>query len=396
MSDIKTLADLRPDERNANRGTPRGRGLVETSLQKYGAGRSVLVDRNGKVIAGNKTTDAAAAAGMDDVLVVQSDGTRLVVVQRTDLDLDTDTAARELAIADNRAGELGLEWDADVLTELSQEIDLSTFWSKDEIGGLLEQEITSGGGGDEFDATPETGPTRTQYGQVWACGDHRVMCGDSTRQEDVDRLMQGDVAAAVVTDPPYGINRDGITNDDPEGLRELFTSCIETLPIENAIIVAFQSTRLFPEWLDAVRAAGHKFERMLWMYKPSDMTFPWRGWLLKSEAVLISSVGKPVWNEVHPFMHDTYSPTTIGKELPLGIGHHASVKPMEAVADIVQRVSADGSIVYDPFGGSGTTLVACERKGRVCRTIDIEPVNCDLILRRYEAETGLQAERIDG
>lgn len=111
--------------------------MVETSLSKYGAGRSILVDRNGQIIAGNKTAEAAGAIDLDGVVVVRTDGTQLVVVQREDLDLDTDPAARELALADNRAGELGLEWDSEVLASLGSEIDLSTFWSKDELQGVL-------------------------------------------------------------------------------------------------------------------------------------------------------------------------------------------------------------------------------------------------------------------
>ncbi len=139
MKEITNLADLQPDKRNANRGTARGRGMVETSLHKYGAGRSILVDKHGQIIAGNKTAEAAGAIDLDGLVVVQSDGTRLVVVQRTDLDLDTDPAARELALADNRAGELGLEWDAGILAELGAEIDLSTFWSKDELAVVFQE-----------------------------------------------------------------------------------------------------------------------------------------------------------------------------------------------------------------------------------------------------------------
>jgi hypothetical protein len=134
---ITTLADLTQDDRNANAGTARGREMVERSLHKLGAGRSILVDRNGKIIAGNKTHEAAAAIGLDAPLVVQSDGTRLVVVQRTDLDMDEDTAARELAIADNRAAETGLEWDTSVLASLGESIDLSQFWTHTEIETLF-------------------------------------------------------------------------------------------------------------------------------------------------------------------------------------------------------------------------------------------------------------------
>lgn len=122
---IRVLSDLIPDDRNANRDTERGRGVIEQSLRKYGTGRSILIDKNGRIIADNKTIENAGAARLKDVLVVQSDGTKLIVVQRTDLDLKHDKAAKELAIADNRAAELNLSWDPEVLAELGAEIDLT-------------------------------------------------------------------------------------------------------------------------------------------------------------------------------------------------------------------------------------------------------------------------------
>lgn len=130
---IKSLCDLSPDPHNANKGTERGVGMLEHSLRTYGAGRSILCDKNGAVIAGNKTLERAADLGME-VEVVQSDGKKLVVVQRTDLDLGKDPAARELAYADNRAGEVGLEWDMDVLSaDLAAGVDLGQFWLPGEL-----------------------------------------------------------------------------------------------------------------------------------------------------------------------------------------------------------------------------------------------------------------------
>src|ERR1700687_2778613 len=124
---IRTLAqlsDLTADSKNANKGTTRGRKMIAESLSKYGAGRSILVDKAGQVIAGNKTLEAAAGR---DIVVVPSDGKKLVVVQRTDLDINS-KEARELAIADNRSAELNLEWDADVLKSL--DVDISQFWNE--------------------------------------------------------------------------------------------------------------------------------------------------------------------------------------------------------------------------------------------------------------------------
>lgn len=128
------------DQRNANRGTRRGRALLEHSLQEYGAGRSVLADRNGALIAGNKTLEQWSRQGKP-VRIVQTSGDELVVVQRTDLDLydQQDRRARELAYADNRVGELDLAWDADQLVEDRESgVDLSAFWTEPEYDLLLD------------------------------------------------------------------------------------------------------------------------------------------------------------------------------------------------------------------------------------------------------------------
>src|SRR3954468_4126663 len=124
------LTDVRPDDRNANAGTERGRAMVEASLRRFGAGRSILVDRHGRIIAGNTTHEAAIDIGLTDAVIVKTDGTKLVVVQRTDLDIDS-PAGRALAVADNRTSEVGLSWDPGVLAELAADeaIDLSMMFS---------------------------------------------------------------------------------------------------------------------------------------------------------------------------------------------------------------------------------------------------------------------------
>lgn len=129
------VSDLKFDARNANKGNKRGREAVGKSLEQFGAGRSVLIDRDGNLIAGNKTAEQAAASGITDVIVVETDGSQLVAVKRTDLDIN-DPKARGLAIADNRAGELGLTWDADVLKEMSTDLDLEPFFFAHELANI--------------------------------------------------------------------------------------------------------------------------------------------------------------------------------------------------------------------------------------------------------------------
>lgn len=139
---IKKIDDLRLDQRNANRGTERGDLMLERSLQKYGAGRSILVDKKGTVIAGNKTLVKAGEIGIEDVVVVQTDGSKIVAVQRMDLDLAKDNSARELALADNRISEVDLEWDLEqIARDLEDGLDLSDFWAEDELDQLIDDAI---------------------------------------------------------------------------------------------------------------------------------------------------------------------------------------------------------------------------------------------------------------
>lgn len=132
---ITTLKDLTQDPHNANKGTDAGREMLAHSLRDYGAGRSILADKNGVVIAGNKTLEQAAAAGITNIIVVPTTGDSIVVHQRTDLDLNEDRRAKELAIADNRVSEIDLQWDAEALQGMG---DLSKFFNDAEIAKLTD------------------------------------------------------------------------------------------------------------------------------------------------------------------------------------------------------------------------------------------------------------------
>lgn len=134
------IAELTPDDINANKGTQRGNAMLEKSLRAYGAGRSVLVDKAGRIIAGNKTIEAAGSIGLEDALVVETDGTQVVVVKRTDLDLDS-PEARGLAVADNRVAEVGLNWDMDALEKLSSDLDVGNFWFENELPEIDFEEV---------------------------------------------------------------------------------------------------------------------------------------------------------------------------------------------------------------------------------------------------------------
>ena len=223
-----------------------------------------------------------------------------------------------------------------------------------------------------------------ETGQLWQLGEHRLVCGDCTDKAVVDKVMQGEVAGAVVTDSPYGINREGVENDDPEGLRKLFDGCLAVMPIENAVVINFQSPRLFPVWLDALRDAGQKFERALW-WREIGNAKPWRGFRMQGECILVSSVGSPTWDETRS------DPDTFDDRNPRRDGH-----PTQKPTDVIEALTGHTTgIVYDPFLGSGTTLIACERLGRKCRAVEISPAYCAVAIQRWVDVTGGTPELMD-
>jgi hypothetical protein len=201
---VVPITQLILDERNANKGTKRGRELLAKSLESYGAGRSVVVDSHNRVIAGNKTVEAARAAGLQSITVIETDGSSLVAVQRGDLDLRKDKKARELAIADNRVSEIDLEWNPEVLASL--DVDLKEFWNENELNALLKDFCTGDLSAPEpkIDQAAELQKKwKTKRGQIWQIGRHRLMCGDSASAPDVAALMNGKIAKLCATDPPY-------------------------------------------------------------------------------------------------------------------------------------------------------------------------------------------------
>ena len=168
---LRRLSDLIPDPQNTNRGTDRGRAALDRSLREYGAGRAVLIDRRGRIIAGNKTVEHAQRLNLP-LRVVKTDGTYLIAVQRDDLDLATDPRAKALAIADNRVGELDLEWDVEMLKQLHAEgLDLSAFWTDTEFAELFADPAT---GLTDENAVVAPGPTDIVRGELFVLGRHRL------------------------------------------------------------------------------------------------------------------------------------------------------------------------------------------------------------------------------
>lgn len=394
------ISDLVLDSNNANLGTERGRKALAESLKNYGAGRSILVDRKGRVIAGNKTLEQAVAAGHKDVIIIKSDGKKLVAIQRTDLDLAKDPKAKGLAIADNRVAELDLNWNPEVLQSLVKDVDLTTFWDADELETLLG---TSGGGSSVPEAKIDQAAALlkkwgVKAGQIWLIGPHRVLCGDSTNEGDIARLMAGKRAKMAFTNPPWNVGiggdnnpkhrqRKGLEGDDVNSSH--FKAFLEGVSRQlvrqvDGDVYCVLGASEWPTLDGALREAGlHWSSTVIWAkdsfvlgrgkyhqrYEPI-----WYGWLKKSSFCGGRSQDN-VWNFPRPKKSE----------------EHPTMKPPELVARAIRNSSRRNDLVLDLFLGSGTTMAAAEQNGRACYGADIDPAYVAVTLDRM-SQMGLKPQ----
>ena len=192
------ISDLIPDNKNFNKGSEFGNSLIEKSFRKFGAGRSILIDKNNRIIAGNKSVENAASIGMEDVQIVESDGKRIIAVKRTDIDLDS-PEGREMALADNATAKANIVFDAEVIeAELGEAV--CEEWG---VESSVKLEATE----DDFNGVPPKEPI-TVLGDLYELNDHRLLCGSSTEADAVAKLLNGKEPYLMVTDPPYGVEYD--------------------------------------------------------------------------------------------------------------------------------------------------------------------------------------------
>ena len=403
---VHSLSDLTQDPHNANRGTPRGRAALAHSLRDYGAGRAVLIDRHGRVIAGNKTVDQARTLNLP-LRVVKTDGTHLVAVQREDLDLTQDPRAQALAIADNRVGELDLAWNPDILEQLQAEgLDLSPWWTEAELATLL-------GPDTDDDARANTavapGPTEIRRGDLFLLGNHRLLCGDATSATDVARVLDGATPVAMITDPPYGVSYEpswrhrvnprqrtavgAVTNDDRADWQAAFEL------FQGAVVYVFHAALRSPIVAAGLEAAGFAIRsQIVWVkqhfalsrgdyhfaHEPAfyavrrGATRPWHG----------DRTQTTVWHVPN------LNPLGGTREGENAVTGHGTQKPVGVYEIPIRNHTVAGEGIYDPFSGSGTALIAAEKTGRMCYGLDVDPPYVQAAVTRWETYTGAQATKM--
>jgi hypothetical protein len=362
------IEKLIPYARNARTHSDEQVGQIAASIKEWGWTTPVLVDEDGGIIAGHGRTMAAKRLGLREVPVMVARGW-------------SDAKKRAYVLADNKLA-LNAGWDDSMLAlelkelgEIGFDLDLTGF-SLDEIAALTPVEVKPGL--TDEDAVPEAPeePT-TRLGDVWILGQHRLMCGDSTSIDAVEKLMDGQLAEAIVTDPPYGIGIDGqkeSKSKNPKHNRKShdFRGWDDERPDEGIFnyIVALN--------VPSVIWGGNYF---------ADILPATRGWIYwsKGQDGLTMSDGELAWTtESTPLRSVTVNRAALQGSV------HPTQKPLKIIEYSLEYIKA-GKVVLDLFGGSGSTLIACEKTARQCRMMELDPKYCDVIIKRWQDYTGKNA-----
>ena len=409
MTETVAIDKLTPDQRNANQGTKRGLDLLDNSLRQNGAGRSVLLDKHNRIIAGNKTVERAADIGIDDVIVVDSDGSKLVAVRRTDLDLETDERARAMAYADNRVGQVDLTWDpSQIAADLEAGLDLSSMFYPEELSAILEAAADELLGTDaeppeaQVDRAAELqAEWKTELGQLWEMPSrtvkgkaHRLLCGDSTNAEDVARLMNGERARLLATDPPYNVGKDygsGVndakTSADYEAFTRAWFGLWQARSDKQIVTPGCYNLACWLRWFDAfyvapwtkTNAMTHGFVSRFFCWEP--IVFFGGTWFEGNEKV---------WPRIRA--NDVFAYNVSAQTMPSGESLtplHPCPKPVPMWQDLMESYTEAGALIADAFGGSGTTIVAAEQTKRLGYCMELDAKSCAVTLQRL-ADMGLE------
>ena len=356
---------------------------LRSSLREFGFINPVIIDRGFNVIAGHGRIEAAKAEGIPEVPCVFADYL-------------TDAQKKAYILADNRMA-MDAGWDEELLRVEIEALQAESFdvgltgFDESEIADLFETDSEVKDDGFDVDAELEKPPV-TKSGDLWLLGNHRLICGDSTREETYTLLMDGKKANLVVTDPPYNVNYEGsagkIKNDNMENgrfyqfLLDAFT-CMEKVMENDASIYVFHADTEGLNFRKAFAEAGFYLSGTC-IWKKQSLVLGRSPYQWQHEPVLFG------WKKKgrHQWYTGRKESTIWEFDKPKKNGDHPTMKPVPLVAYPIKNSSMSNCIVLDPFSGSGSTLIACEQTDRVCHTIELDEKFCDVIVKRYIEQAG--------
>jgi DNA modification methylase len=387
--ELLLVSSLIPYARNSRTHSDEQVTQIAASIREFGFTNPVLIDANGTIIAGHGRVLAAKKLGLIEVPCLR-------------LGHLTPSQIRAYVIADNKIA-LNAGWDdemlkAELLTlqEEGFNTDLTGF-SDDELNALLTVETVEGETDPDEVPEPPVEPI-TKLGDIWILGNHRLMCGDSTSIDSVNRLMGGEHANLLLTDPPYNVAYEGKTEDaltiqnDSMGnesfaqfLRDAYSTA-DTVMKEGAVFYIWHAPSEVYNFSKAVFEVGWKLRQCL-IWNKNALILGRQDYHWKHEPCLYG------WKEgaAHYWGSDRTQTTVLDFNKPRRNGEHPTMKPVELFEYQIKNSSKPLDVVLDLFGGSGTTAIACEKTGRKARLMELDPKYCDVIVKRWEDFTGKKA-----
>jgi len=356
---------------------------LAASIKEWGWTNPILVDTDGQIIAGHGRLEAARRLKLTEVPVMVADGW-------------TDAQKRAYVIADNKLA-LNADWNTEMLTyefddlkELGFNLDLTGF-TLDEIEAMRPEQVSEGL--TDEDAVPEAPEEPvTKLGDVWILGNHRLMCGDSTSIDAVEKLMDGQKADMVFTDPPYGVDYKGINNDSRDGLEDLLRAAFGnylSVSKSGASIYCFHSDKCGDVFHKVFREFFHFSSMIIWV--KNSLTLSQTDYQSQHEPCLYGWMdnGKHSW-------YSDRKQTSIWRFDKERVDGHTTPKPVALVEQAINNSSKSGDAIIDLFGGSGSTLIACEKTNRFAKLMELDPKYCDVIIKRWQDFTGNKAVHENG
>lgn len=367
--------EIKFDKRNYRKHNAENKRLIKKSLEECGAGRSILIDGEDEIIAGNGVYEQAQKLKMP-VRIIETDGSEIVAIKRTDLKTN-DEKRKQLAVMDNSTSDSS-EFDLELMAE-DFSVDQLDGMGVELPEGLLEteQEVVE-------DEIPEQCETRAKPGDIWQLGNHRLMCGDSTIKENVEKLMDGGKADMVFTDPPYGIhekgdrsNRCGLCkgNKLKDFIDDSVCYAVDAFNICQAMNIPVQCWFGANYYADKLPASSNW---LVWDKRVEDKQRD-----TQSDCELAWCKSK--YNSVRIFRHLWKGMIKSSENGERRV--HPTQKPIALASWAINELDG-GNNVLDLFGGSGSTLIACEQLNRKCFMMELDEHYCDVILQRYENFTG--------
>ena len=390
--ELVLIDDLELDPNNARRHSKKNLDAIAGSLREFGQRKPIVVWRN-RVVAGNGTLVAARSLGW-----------REISVARCPDDWD-EVRVKAFALADNRSAELA-EWDDKVLAsqllELQEaEFDIGSIGFEipaDELQEIIEDKI------------PEQIATKSQLGNLWKLGAHRLLCGDATDEITVARLMNDVKADLVFTDPPYGVNYQSNERTKSEKFDVLLNDTVfldfapNILKFSTGWVFIWTSWRVLDKWIEKLASLGSPSNLIVWDKGGGGMGDLDKTFATDFELALTWNQNSQmtdfetalVWHRNSRLTGKRIgSVWSIGKDFA-GDYVHPTQKPVALAAQAITHTTNVGDSVLDLFGGSGSTLIACEQTNRVCYMMELDPKYCDVIIARWEKLTGETAVLVEG